>query len=159
MEEARSVGDLEIAAALTEVAALMARHLSNRQAMSLTTASTLARVEREGPVRLTALAAAEGIAQPSMTQLVQRLEREGLIARMRDPEDRRVALVTITEAGRGVLAERGQVRYARLAELLAALPAEEREALGSAMRTALPIVRRLIHDAARPHVTSEGTLP
>jgi DNA-binding MarR family transcriptional regulator len=135
----------------------MARHLSNRQAMSLTTASTLARVEREGPIRLTALAVAEGVAQPSMTQLVQRLERDGLVARMSDPEDRRVALVTITETGRGVLGERGQARHARLAGLLAALPAEEREALGSAMRTALPFVRRLIHAAGQPPATDGGT--
>jgi DNA-binding MarR family transcriptional regulator len=149
----------EVAAALAEVTTVMARHLSNRQGMSLTTASTLARLERESPIRLTALAAAEGVAQPSMTQLVQRLERQGLATRVSDPEDRRVALVAITEAGREVLAERGPIRHARLIELLAALPADEQEALGSAMRTALPIVRRMIHSAGRPRVPSGGAVP
>lgn len=146
----------EVAAALTEMTTAMVRFLSDRRGgMSLTTASTLARLEREGPIRLTALAAAEGIAQPSMTQLVQRLERQGLAARVSDPEDRRVALLTITESGREVLAERVQVRRTRLAELLATVPTEEREALGSAMRTALPIILRVSHEARQRHAPSD----
>ena len=60
----------EIAGALAEVAGVVVRSLTDRRGMSFTTASTLGRLEREGPVRLTALAAAEGVAQPSMTQLV-----------------------------------------------------------------------------------------
>jgi DNA-binding MarR family transcriptional regulator len=149
----------EIAAVLAEVTTAMIRHLSDRQGLSLTTASTLIRLEREGSVRLTALAAAEGVAQPSMTQLVQRLERQGLVERVSDPEDRRVTLVAITDAGRALLAERGQFRRTRLAEMLATLPAEEREALGSAMRAALPIIRRMTYDAGQSRVPSDGTAP
>jgi DNA-binding MarR family transcriptional regulator len=147
----------EVAAVLAEVATTMVRRPSNRQDMSRTTASTLARLQREGPIRLTVLAAAESVAQPSMTQLVQRLERQGLAARVSDPEDRRVTLITITDPGREVLAERGQAQQALLTESLASLPAEEREALGSAIRTALPIVRRMIHNAGRPGTSLPGT--
>jgi DNA-binding MarR family transcriptional regulator len=149
----------EVAAVLAEVATTTVRRLLNRQDMSRTTASTLARLQREGPIRLTALAVAECVAQPSMTQLVQRLECQGLAARVSDPGDRRVTLITITDPGREVLAGRGQAQHARLTELLAALPAEEREALGSAMRTALPIVRRMIHNAGRPRVPDGGANP
>lgn len=150
-----SEGDpLDAAIALDELATDIVRHLSDRQSMSMTAASTLARLEREGPVRLTALAAAEGITQPSMTQLVQRLERQGLVGRVNDPEDGRVTLVGVTDSGRELIAERRRTRRARLAELLAALPAEEEQAVTAALRTALPVVRRLIRDAAdrtRPH--------
>jgi DNA-binding MarR family transcriptional regulator len=119
--------------------------------MSFTAASTLARLEHEGPVRLTALAVAEGVAQPSMTQLVQRLERQGLARRVGDPDDGRVTLVAITDAGRHELAERRRMRDSHLADLLAALPAEEQQALGAAMRTALPLVQRMLEGDSGPH--------
>lgn len=140
----------DIAGALAEVAGVVVRSLVDRRGMSFTTASTLGRLEREGPVRLTLLAAAEGVAQPSMTQLVHRLENQGLATRVSDPDDGRVALVAITDAGREVLAERRRERDARLARLLATLSEDERRTLGSAMRTALPLVLRMAEESARP---------
>ncbi|MFG1671259.1 MarR family winged helix-turn-helix transcriptional regulator [Streptomyces sp. Y7] len=140
----------EIARALAEVAGTVIRSLVDRRGMSFTTASTLGRLEREGPVRLTVLAAAEGVAQPSMTQLVQRLESQGLATRVGDPDDGRVSLVAITDAGRTVLAERRREREARLAGLLDALSEDEREALGAAMKTAVPLVRRMVGEPDRP---------
>ncbi|WP_449352307.1 MarR family winged helix-turn-helix transcriptional regulator [Streptomyces shaanxiensis] len=138
----------EIAGALAEVAGVVIRSLADRRGMSFTTASTLGRLERDGPARLTALAAAEGVAQPSMTQLVQRLENQGLAVRVSDPGDGRVTLVALTDAGREVLAERRKERNARLARLLATLSEEERRELGSAMRTVAPLVRRLVDEPA-----------
>lgn len=140
----------DIAGALAEVAGAVIRSLADRQGMSFTTASTLSRLEREGPVRLTALAVAEGVAQPSMTQLVRRLENQGLATRISDPGDGRVTLVAITDSGRAVLAERRRERNARLGRLLATLSEDERRALGSAMRTALPLVRRIADEQVRP---------
>src|SRR5580700_11989256 len=67
--------------------------------ISLTSASTLATVDRTGPRRITDLAAIEGVAQPSMTALVNVLERAGLVERGQDPGDQRVVLVALT-AGR-----------------------------------------------------------
>lgn len=133
----------DIARALTHMAGIVVRSLADRRGMSYTTASTLGRLEREGPVRLTALAAAEGVTQPSMTQLVGRLENQGLATRVGDPDDGRVALVTITDSGRQALAELRQARNARLVRLMTALSDDELQALGSAVRTALPLVGRM----------------
>jgi DNA-binding MarR family transcriptional regulator len=88
------------AADLLELIALVVRGMSDNRDLSLTAASTLASMERHGPQRITALAAAEGVSQPSMTQLVQRLELRGLVARSSDPADARVALAGITGDGR-----------------------------------------------------------
>ncbi|MBC9725443.1 MarR family transcriptional regulator [Streptomyces sp. TRM68367] len=140
----------EIARALAEVAGTVVRSLADRRGMSFTAASTLGRLERDGPVRLTVLAAAEGVAQPSMTQLVQRLENQGLATRVSDPGDGRVTLVAVTDAGREVLAERRRARDARLVRLLDTLSEDERRALGSAVQTALPLVRRMVDEPARP---------
>ena len=128
---------------------LTTRHITN-QALSLTSALALSRLNEEGPIRLTTLAAAEGIAQPSMTQLIQRLQRQGLATRINDPEDGRAALVNITNAGRALLNARRRDRRDRLAELLMALSPEDEATLTLAMHVALPIIRRLIHNATNP---------
>jgi DNA-binding MarR family transcriptional regulator len=74
--------------------------LPNRKDLSASATLVLNRVNQEGPMRLTALAAAEDTSQPAMTQLVQRMERQGLLERVSDPEDGRAALVAISAAGR-----------------------------------------------------------
>ena len=115
------------------------RHGNPPNDISLTAASTLRRLEREGPRRLTELAAAEGVTQPAMTQLAQRLERDGLAERTTDATDGRVVLVRVTQAGRDLLAHRRQVRARHLAALLDRLSADD-EALIAA---ALPALERL----------------
>src|ERR1700733_2780668 len=51
------------------------------------------------PQRITDLAELEGLAQPTMTLLVKRLESRGLVSRERQPHDGRVVVVSITRAG------------------------------------------------------------
>ena len=80
---------------------LTVRFLSDRADLSASAAFALNRVCREGPIRLTTLAAKEGVSQPSMTQLIQRLERLGLVTRLADPDDGRAALIGITGARSG----------------------------------------------------------
>src|SRR3979411_2799568 len=54
---------------------------------------------REGPRRITELTELEGTAQPTMTLLVKRLEEKGWVKREGLPDDGRVVMVTLTEAG------------------------------------------------------------
>jgi DNA-binding MarR family transcriptional regulator len=108
------------------------------------------RVCREGPIRLTALAAKEGVSQPSMTQLIQRLERLGLVTRLADPEDGRAALIGITGHGQALLDDRKRMRRERLTALMATLTAEEESALWLSARVALPVLRRLVANADCP---------
>jgi DNA-binding MarR family transcriptional regulator len=115
------------------------RRLTPREGLSLTAASTLRRLARSGPQRLCDLYAPEGITQPAMTQLVTRLEREGLAQRGSDPADGRVVTVTITEAGRAVVERRRRGNADALAERLDRLPAEDR----AAILAALPAMERL----------------
>ncbi len=50
----------------------------------------------------THLAACAGIEPPTMTRMVDRVERAGLVERRRDPEDARVSRVYLTERGRAL---------------------------------------------------------
>jgi DNA-binding MarR family transcriptional regulator len=135
-----------IAQALEQAAILMTRQLTSRGALSLTAATTLSTLN-EGSVRLTALAAAAGISQPSMTELVHRLERQGLVTRINDPEDGRAALVGITAAGRALMHDRRLDRRDRLDELLTALSPQDVVTLTLASHVVLPIIRQLTESA------------
>src|SRR5919109_3216879 len=53
----------------------------------------------ERPRRITELAAREGVTQPAITMLVNRLEERGWVARGSDPNDGRAVLVTLTPDG------------------------------------------------------------
>ena len=136
-----------IAEALRVGASVMVRHLA--RGTSLTSRNVLAALATEGPSRLTALATATGIAQPAMTQLVGRLEREGLVVRLIDPEDARATLVAITDAGRALRAEQHHSAHERMAELLDRLSADDQATLALAMRVAMPLLQQLTPDAAQ----------
>jgi DNA-binding MarR family transcriptional regulator len=113
----------------------------------MTTASTLSRLAATGPKRLGELAEDEGVTQPAMTQLVSRLQGEGLVERRPHPDDRRVVMVHISTAGRRLIRE-VRTRRAHLAyEVLGALPVEDTTAIAAA----LPAFSRLIELVA-PHL-------
>ena len=115
------------------------RRITPREELSLTAASTLRRLERNGPSRLCELHAPEGVSQPAMTQLVTRLEKEGLAERDSDPADGRAVVVSITDAGRAAVARRREGRAQALSGLLQGLtPAEH-----AALVAALPALERL----------------
>ena len=139
---AEVVGDL-----LDQAMDLSARFLADRAGLSASAAFVLNRVRREGPIRLTSLAAKEGVSQPSMTQLIQRLERQDLVARLADPDDGRATLIGITARGEALLEERTRIRRERLAALLSTLSAEEVCTLQLSARVPSPILDRLAADA------------
>jgi len=126
------------------------RFLSDRADLSASAAFAMNRVCREGPIRLTTLAAKEGVSQPSMTQLIQRLERLDLVARLADPDDGRAALIGITQHGQALLDERKRMRRERLTALMETLTPEEESVLLLSARVALPILRRLIANVDCP---------
>ena len=107
--------------------------LNTVHAMSRTSSATLVTLESNGPSRLTALAASERVSQPAMTQLIGKLEDAGLVRREADPSDGRVVQVSITDAGRAVLAIRRAERAERLGTLLVQLSPAHRELLAAAL--------------------------
>jgi DNA-binding MarR family transcriptional regulator len=155
-QSCRGVSREDVAEGLEQAAILMVRQLFDRAGLKLTAGLALGTLNRDGPARVTALAAAAGIGQPAMTELVHRLKRHGLVTRVEDPQDGRAALVTITNAGRALLDDWRRDRHERLAELLAALPADDEATLTLAMHVALPIIRRLIDDAQRSRTRADG---
>ncbi|WP_255507052.1 MarR family winged helix-turn-helix transcriptional regulator [Mycolicibacterium sp. 018/SC-01/001] len=127
---------------------LMWRYLIDRSDLSASAALVVNRLYREGPMRLTALAEAEGASQSAMTQLVQRLERQGLLEKRSDPDDGRASLVALGEAGRRNWEGRASVRRHRIAELLPGVSQDDEVALWLAAQVAIRVLGQMRQRAA-----------
>jgi DNA-binding MarR family transcriptional regulator len=121
--------------------------LPSIQRHSFTTLSVLHTLARRSPLRLGELTATEQVTQSAITQMVTRLENDGLVERRPDPRDGRAVLVHITSAGAEVVAARRADRVARLAPIIQRLSAEER----SAIAAALPALRRIAELGGSPN--------
>lgn len=143
----------DIANALYSLTAATVRRMPRD--MSLTASATLHTLERYGPQRLTHLASLEGITQPTMTVLVTRLERNGLVERRAAPTDRRAVLVGLTAAGERYVCSRRQAGAASLDTLIAKLPMDH---IG-ALRSALPAIMSLCSFDCRGLVADDKLAP
>jgi DNA-binding MarR family transcriptional regulator len=97
----------------------------------------------EGPRRITELAELEGLAQPTMTVLVRRLETRGWVSRTGHPDDGRVVLVAITERGRKAVEAFRAEFLAALRSDLEGLSARELVALSRATQSLGSFVEEL----------------
>ncbi|GAA2374049.1 MarR family transcriptional regulator [Dactylosporangium salmoneum] len=115
--------------------------------LSFTTLSVLHTLARIGPMRLTDLTASEQVTQSAVTQIVAKLERDGLVGRRPDPTDGRAVLVHITEAGAAIVNGRRDNRVGHLAGLVDRLGDDERAAIARA----LPALTRIteLHEQRR----------
>jgi DNA-binding MarR family transcriptional regulator len=138
--------DLTDLAGRLDDAVVALRAAGSRAGLSLTAAATLAHLQRSGPARLTELAVAEGISQPSMTALVARLADQGLVVRAADPRDGRAVVLSLSAEGERLLARRRAERTARLAGPLTDLSPDDVRRIAEA----LPALTRLAARCAGP---------
>ena len=101
-------------------------------------------VKRSPGLSLAELAAEEGISPPALSGHVDRLERAGLIERVRSSEDRRRVGLRLTEDGARLLRRVRARRTTWLATRLRELEPEELAAVDAAM----PALQRLVGDVA-----------
>jgi DNA-binding MarR family transcriptional regulator len=100
----------------------------------------LSALRRQGrPYRLTAseLADAGRLTSGAMTNRIDRLESEGMVRRLPDPEDRRRVLVELTPAGRRLVDMATEARFEAAAEALESLDQSQRDQLGDLLRRLL----------------------
>lgn len=101
--------------------------------LTITSAATLATLDRTGPRRITDLAAIEGVTQPAMTVLVRVMEESGLVERKGDASDKRVTFVWLTDAGKSYVRQRRRRGVRAFTRLIDQLPKDELEALMAAL--------------------------
>ena len=107
--------------------------------LTQTSVSVLFTTVRSGPLRMSDLAAAEGMNPTMLSRVVADLEEAGLVRRAPDPSDRRATLLEATAAGRRLHARVRAERDDVLTVQLAALSDADRRAL----ERALPVLEEL----------------
>jgi DNA-binding MarR family transcriptional regulator len=108
----------------------------------------------DGPETISRLAEREGVAQPTLTRMVERLEAEGLVQRERSTDDARVVVVCLTPQGELELAELRERYLAVLSDRLASLPDQRL----SDLRDACDAIQVLI-DALQPQAPVSSLPP
>jgi DNA-binding MarR family transcriptional regulator len=145
MEDIRTPEDdaAEVAAALRLVVGRIARRV--RQAhtvgeLTLSEVSVLARLDREGAESPGSLAELERVRPQAMATTLAALEERGLVNRRQDAADGRRAVMSVTDAGRKVVADRRSETVGRMAAVLEEefTPAERQKLLA-----VLPLLDRL----------------
>jgi len=136
-----------VAAELRPVLLRLARELrkeTEQLGITARQATLLWLVKRSPGLSLAELAAEEGISAPAMSGHVDRLERVGLIERIRSDDDRRRVGLRLTEDGSRLMRSIRARRTTWLADRLRALEASEIDAI----EAALPALVRLLGDDA-----------
>ena len=93
----------------------------------------LATINRVGPLSLGDLSALEHVAPPTVTKVINDLERRGLVQRLPDTADRRITRVAVTDEGRRTIEAIRSRKDLWLAVRLRDLPPEDFERLAAAV--------------------------
>ena len=80
------------------------------------------------------LAKAADLSPASVSTMLDHLERDGIVQRRRSDEDRRVVVVTLTESGRALVADKRERWRERAAAALDGVTDEQLEAAADVMR-------------------------
>jgi len=110
----------------------VARTVDTESGLSPARLSAMSVLVFGGPQTVGGLAEVEGVRSPTMTQLVNGLEADGLVRRRAVQEDGRRVVVEATPAGRRVLRKAQARRLDVLVELLQAADADELDLLDRA---------------------------
>jgi len=127
-----SPDDADVAVRLRMTIARLFRRIERTRAgVALTPSETtiLSVVVRQGPLRLTDLAASEGMNPTMLSRLIRDLEEDGLVQRKVDRVDRRAARVEATGAGKRLHERIRNERSDTLSAALALLSEDERRKL------------------------------
>ena len=113
----------------------------------------LAYLEANQGASLSEVAEYVGLRLPSMSTLIDVLVERGLVSRAASPSDRRRLALCLTARGQSTLTAARRATQARLAKVLADLPAEAQVQVQQAMQVLRPLFapRPALEDEARAH--------
>jgi len=134
----------DIAEALPQRSAALSRLFLTRTSVCVSrTEVGVLRTLRDGPRRITELAAEERVTQPAITLLVNRLAERDWVKRFPDPSDGRAVLVSLTPVGEKVFEQLRAEYRALLHEEIAMLDDTEVETLAAAVEILDKVIERL----------------
>jgi DNA-binding MarR family transcriptional regulator len=147
----RAPDTAELASRLRLAVTRLARRLRREAEAGISPSmlSALSSAERQGPLTMRDLCAAEQVQPPTMTRIVAALVAAGLVVREADAEDGRVTWVKVTPDGRKLLERSRRRKEAFLARALRALDARD----VATLQAAADVLERFTeapHEGERP---------
>ena len=125
----------------------------NACGVSLARTKVLSQLQR-GPARPSVLAAEFGFAPRTITELVDTLERDGMVTRQPDRTDRRALLVALTSEGAAALAVGRGARARLMKQVFGALGPDDRATMARLLQTLDDAMAELITGDPLPEETS-----
>ncbi|WGY70758.1 MarR family transcriptional regulator [Burkholderia cepacia] len=107
----------------------------------------LVSLKKAGALSQTELARRAQVEQPSMAQLLNRMERDGLVLRVPDPDDRRSRLISLTDSASKGLASGRAVMEGASEQALAGLSDAERDQLAALLGRVNANLERMVGNA------------
>ncbi len=145
-KKAPAPDDMVVADKIHSAAIRLLRRLrteDDASGLSAPRASALSVLAFVGPQTLGDLARAEQVKPPTITRLIQEMEREGLVAVAADADDKRVKRVKATAKGKRLLIDARQRRVMRLARGLTTHSQSDQAALAKAATLLLELAQRV----------------
>jgi DNA-binding MarR family transcriptional regulator len=115
------------------------RHMELPQGFTPERLRTLATIQANGPISVTALAAMEKVRPATVSRMISSLEDDGFIKRREDKTDKRGVLVSTTPKGRQMYLRANRQYLKHLNEALATLEPDQLEL----MRTLASLLEKL----------------
>ena len=116
------------------------------QPMSVSEAHALSDIAGHQPLSAGELAKHLRLEKSTVSRIIAQLQRRGWVDRTAQETDRRVAMLSLTPAGRQADSELAKARQARFASLLERIPAEERPAVRRALDVLIGALRAELED-------------
>jgi DNA-binding MarR family transcriptional regulator len=107
-------------------------------------------LEQHGPGHPTEIAATLSVKKNTLSELLDRMVRDGLVLRDHDPGDRRRITLRVTSAGRSAVAAFEKNMMANIRQYLGTLNAEDRRDLVRAIESLIRILARHERRSAKP---------
>jgi DNA-binding MarR family transcriptional regulator len=133
---------------IVRAVSLYSRQLLIRYDLTAPQLTCLRHLVRHGSRGAGELAAGISLSQPTVTGILDRLERKGLVERRRSAADRRRVAVALTPAGRELATSVPMPLQERFARGLARLPESRRQHIDSALKEVVELMEATRVDAA-----------
>jgi DNA-binding MarR family transcriptional regulator len=117
----------EVAAIMPEIARRVLLGFFQSVDITQTQIFTIMAIHEQTPIRLSVLSRKLHIAAPTVTGIIDRLERSGYVKRTPDPQDRRAVHVGLTPRGQRVAKKLKTTIQKKWLSLLARLPEADQE--------------------------------
>jgi len=108
-------------------------------------------VSHHQDARMGDLARLSGVSMPTLTGTVDRLVKAGILARYRDPKDRRSVRVRFTRKGNNMREQHKRMRVKRISSMLEKLRPAERTELAKSMEKTYRIISKLVDEKTQAH--------